>query len=123
MDKRYKQRGLDELRSVRRESRIFYWSVGLFSFFVNLLMLTGPLYMLQVYDRVLGSRSEATLIGLSILVIFLYGMMALLDFARGRIMARVGARFQARLDRRVFEAVVRNSRSVPMKNLRQVYAI
>jgi ABC-type protease/lipase transport system fused ATPase/permease subunit len=57
MDKRYKQRGLDELRSVRRESRIFYWSVGLFSFFVNLLMLTGPLYMLQVYDRVLGSRS------------------------------------------------------------------
>ncbi len=123
MDKRYKQRGLDELRSVRRESRIFYWSVGLFSFFVNLLMLTGPLYMLQVYDRVLGSRSEATLIGLSILVIFLYGMMALLDFARGRIMARVGARFQARLDRRVFEAVVRNSRSVPMKNLRQVCAI
>ena len=109
MDKRYKQRGLDELRSVRRESRIFYWSVGLFSFFVNLLMLTGPLYMLQVYDRVLGSRSEATLIGLSILVIFLYGMMALLDFARGRIMARVGARFQARLDRRVFEAVVRKS--------------
>ena len=107
MDKLYKQRGLDELRSVRRKSRIFYWSVGLFSFFVNLLMLTGPLYMLQVYDRVLGSRSEATLIGLSILVIFLYGMMALLDFARGRIMARVGARFQARLDRRVFEAVVR----------------
>ena len=72
-------------------------------------MLTGPLYMLQVYDRVRGSRSEATLIGLSILVIFLYGMMALLDFARGRIMARVGARFQARLDRRVFEAVVRKS--------------
>jgi len=72
-------------------------------------MLTGSLYMLQVYDRVLGSRSEATLIGLSILVIFLYGMMALLDFERGLIMARVGARFQARLDRRVFEAVVRKS--------------
>ena len=124
MDKRYKQRGLDELRSVRRESRIFYWSVGLFSFFVNLLMLTGPLYMLQVYDRVLGSRSEATLIGLSILVIFLYGMMALLDFARGRIMARVGARFQARLDRRVFEAVVRKSAvSADEKNLRRVCAI
>ena len=123
MDKRYKQRGLDELRSVRRESRIFYWSVGLFSFFVNLLMLTGPLYMLQVYDRVLGSRSEATLIGLSILVIFLYGMMALLDFARGRIMARVGARFQVRLDRRVFEAVVRKSAVSGDENLRRVCAI
>ena len=49
-------------------------------------MLTGPLYMLQVYDRVLGSRSEETLIALSILVAFLYGMMGLLDYARGRIM-------------------------------------
>jgi ABC-type protease/lipase transport system fused ATPase/permease subunit len=70
MDKRDKQRGLDELRSVRRESRIYYWIVGIFSFFVNLLMLTGPLYMLQVYDRVLGSRSEATLIALPFLVVF-----------------------------------------------------
>ena len=72
-------------------------------------MLTGPIYMLQVYDRVLGSRSEATLIALTMLVAFLYGMMGLLDFARGRIMRRVGANFQARLDRRVFEAVLRKS--------------
>jgi len=72
-------------------------------------MLTGPIYMLQVYDRVLGSRSEATLIALTMLVAFLYGMMGLLDFARGRIMGRVGANFQARLDRRVFEAVLRKS--------------
>ena len=88
---------------------MYYWAVAVFSFFVNLLMLTGPLYMLQVYDRVLGSRSEATLIALTLLVIFLYAMMGLLDFVRGRIMGRVGARFQARLDRRVFEAVVRRS--------------
>jgi ABC-type protease/lipase transport system fused ATPase/permease subunit len=97
------------LRAIRRESRMYYWAVAVFSFFVNLLMLTGPLYMLQVYDRVLGSRSEATLIALTLLVIFLYAMMGLLDFVRGRIMGRVGARFQARLDRRVFEAVVRRS--------------
>jgi ABC-type protease/lipase transport system fused ATPase/permease subunit len=90
------------LRAIRRESRMYYWAVAVFSFFVNLLMLTGPLYMLQVYDRVLGSRSEATLIALTLLVIFLYAMMGLLDFVRGRIMGRVGARFQARLDRRVF---------------------
>jgi len=100
---------LAELRAARRESRSLYWAVGVFGVFVNLLMLTGPLYMLQVYDRVLGSRSEATLIALSILVLFLYLMYGLLDFARGRVMARAGARFQARLDGRVFDAVLRKS--------------
>ncbi|WP_439154353.1 type I secretion system permease/ATPase [Yoonia sp.] len=98
--------GLAELTAARRESRALYWLVGLFSFFVNLLMLTGPLYMLNIYDRVLSSRSFETLIALSVLVAFLYGMMGILDFVRGRVMARVGARFQARLDRRVFAAVL-----------------
>jgi len=103
------ERGQEELREVRKESRSLYWMVGIFSFFANLLMLTGPIYMLQVYDRVLGSRSEETLIALSILVAFLYGVMGVLDYTRGRIMARVGARFQSRLDRRVFSAVMRKS--------------
>ncbi|WP_299047951.1 type I secretion system permease/ATPase [uncultured Tateyamaria sp.] len=107
------QRGLAELRAVRRHSRGLYWAVGLFSLFANLLMLTGPMYMLQVYDRVLGSRSEETLIALSLLVVFLYGIMGILDFTRGRIMARVGARFQSELDRRVFDAVVRKSAVAP----------
>lgn len=106
-------RGLEELRAARRESRSLYWAVALFSVFANLLMLTGPLYMLQVYDRVLGSRSEATLVALSLLVVFLYGIMGILDYTRGRIMARVGARFQARLDRRVFDAMVRRSAVAP----------
>ncbi|MDK3074016.1 type I secretion system permease/ATPase [Sedimentitalea sp. JM2-8] len=101
--------GRDELRSARQQSRSLYWIVGVFSFFANLLMLTGPIYMLQVYDRVLGSRSEETLVALSLLVAFLYGVMGLLDYSRGRIMARVGARFQAALDRRVFDAMVRRS--------------
>ena len=73
-------------------------------------MLTGPIYMLQVYDRVLGSRSEATLIALTLLVAFLYGMMGLLDFARGRIMGRVGANFQARVDQRVFKQIRKRKR-------------
>ncbi|SFE32632.1 type I secretion system permease/ATPase [Roseivivax sediminis] len=107
------ERGLEELRKVRRESRPYYWFVGIFSFFVNLLMLTGPLYMLQVYDRVLGSRSVATLIALSVLVVFLYGMMGLLDYTRGRVMGRVAARFQSKLDTRVFDAVVRRSAVQP----------
>ena len=106
-------RGLYELRQVRRRSRTLYWVVGLFSLFANLLMLTGPMYMLQVYDRVLGSGSEETLIALSLLVAFLYGVMGILDYSRGRIMARVGARFQSDLDRRVFDAVVRKSAVAP----------
>ncbi len=113
MQDRSTQLGLAELRAARAESRSLYWAVGLFSLFANLLMLTGPMYMLQVYDRVLGSRSEETLIALSILVLFLYGVMGILDYTRGRIMARVGARFQARLDRRVFDAVVRKSAVAP----------
>ncbi|WP_425098069.1 type I secretion system permease/ATPase [Tropicibacter sp. S64] len=104
----YRQ-GLEELRAARRKSRPYYWFAALFSLFVNILMLTGPLYMLQVYDRVLGSRSEATLVALSVLVVFLYAMMGLLDYVRGRVMARVAARFQAALDLRVFDAVLRRS--------------
>ena len=83
-----------------------------FSIFVNLLMLTGPLYMLQVYDRVLGSRSEETLVALSLLVGFLYGLMALLEFARGRIVARYAAQFQSKLDGLVFDASI-NAPSKP----------
>ena len=108
-----RQSGRDELLAARRQSRALFWAVGLFSVFANLLMLTGPLYMLQVYDRVLGSRSEEPLVALSLLVVFLYCIMGILDYTRGRIMARVGARFQAALDRRVFDAVIRRSVVAP----------
>ncbi|UWQ90727.1 type I secretion system permease/ATPase [Rhodobacteraceae bacterium M382] len=106
-------KGLEELRSARRQSRTLFWIVGVFSFFANLLMLTGPIYMLQVYDRVLGSRSEETLVALTLLVVFLYGTMGVLDYTRGRVMARVGARFQATLDKRVFDAMIRRSSQAP----------
>ena len=100
-------KGRAELRETRSKSRPLYWMVAIFSFFVNLLMLTGPLYMLNIYDRVLSSRSFETLITLTVLVAFLYSMMGILDFVRGRVMGRVGARFQASLDRRVFAAVLK----------------
>lgn len=107
------RRGREELRQIRKRSRALYWAVGIFAAFANLLMLTGPLYMLQVYDRVLGSGSEETLVALTLLVVFAYSVMGLLDYTRGRIMARVGARFQDDLDRRVFDAVVRKSAVAP----------
>ena len=99
-------RGLAELRAARRESRLALIAVFVFSVFVNILMLTSSLYMLQVYDRVLGSRSVETLVALSVLVAFLFLAMGILDHARARIMARIGARLQDRLDRRVFSAAV-----------------
>mgnify|MGYP002620251039 CR=1 FL=1 len=93
--------------ALRRGNRSFVLAVVAFSMLVNLLMLTGPVFMLQIYDRVLASRSDATLVALFALVGFLYLIMALLDHARGRITARLGARFQARLDRQIFQAVLR----------------
>ena len=107
------KRGRDELDATRRDMRGLLLAAFFFSVFVNILMLTGPLYMLQVYDRVLGSRSEPTLWALSGLMAFLYLVMGILDYSRGRIMARVGARMQERLDRRVFAAALKRMQQVP----------
>ena len=105
--------GKQEVAQVRGQTNGLLTVAFVFSVFVNLLMLTGPLYMLQVYDRVLGSRSEETLIALSVLVTFLFLMMGVLDHARGRVMARVGARFQSALDGRVFAAHLRRAAATP----------
>ncbi|GGE06362.1 ATP-binding cassette, subfamily C [Gemmobacter megaterium] len=106
-------RGRAELRAARAENRKLFWAVFLFSALVNILMLTGPLYMLQVYDRVLGSHSEATLVALTGLIVFLFLAMGLLDHARSRVAARIGARFMDKLDRRVFAASIRMSAVAP----------
>ena len=106
-------RGFLELRVARGRGRGLLIAAVVFSVFLNLLMLTGPLYMLQVYDRVLGSRSEATLVALSGLVTFLFLAMGILDHARGRVLARIGARMQAGLERRVFSAALRRQMLVP----------
>lgn len=102
-DKNFGKRELARARN--RGLWLVIWAF-VFSMFVNLLMLTGPLFMLQVYDRVLASRSEETLAALFILVAGLYSLMGLMDFARGRVMARFGARFRSALDLRVFDASI-----------------
>lgn len=111
--------GLAELAAARAASRQAVMIAFLFSALVNLLMLTAPLYMLQVYDRVLVSRSEETLVALSLLMTFLFVIMGLLDHARGRIMARVGARLQARLDPRVLSAALRRLTVAPQDTAAQ----
>ncbi|MGI9391557.1 MAG: type I secretion system permease/ATPase [Boseongicola sp.] len=85
------------------------FSAFIFSIFTNLLMLTGPLFMLQVYDRVLGSRSEETLVALFSLVALLYFLFWLLEYARGRVMARAGARLQSYLNEPVFSSVLQRA--------------
>lgn len=84
-----------------------------FSALANLLMLTGPMFMLQVYDRVLASRSEATLVALFGLAAFLYALMVVLDHARSRLVARIGARLARRLERPVFDAAQELQRHRP----------
>ena len=117
-----------EIRTALSESRRLFLSVGFFSVFVNLLMLTGPIFMLQVYDRVLTSRSEATLVTLVVITAFLFLMMGILDHARGRVLARAGARLQARLDTRVLRAILTRAiapseRARPAMGLRDLEAI
>jgi len=79
--------------------------IAVFSFFVNLLMLTGPLFMLQIYDRVLTSGSIPTLVALGILVVMLYGLYGFLEYIRGRILMRVSRILEEGLQVSVFHAI------------------
>jgi PrtD family type I secretion system ABC transporter len=78
---------------------------------VNLLALTSPLFMLQVYDRVLASRSVSTLVGLAVLAVVLFAFQSMLDVIRGRVLLRIGETFDRKLSGRVHEAIV----SLPLK--------
>ena len=126
--KQRKETATAEIRQAFGAGKGLFVSIGLFSIFVNLLMLTGPLFMLQVYDRVLSSRSEATLTALFVLVAGLYFLMGLLDWARGRVASRIGASFQDKMDKRVFDALLRRSvipseRARPATGLRDLESV
>ena len=110
------------------ECRGAFWSVALFSGAVNLLMLAGPLYMLQVYDRVLVSGSVPTLVALSVFLVGAYAFQGILDLIRSRIVVRSAALLDRRLDTVVHDAVarlaVRGSRAgeagQPVRDLDQI---
>ena len=80
-------------------------SIGIFSCISNLLMLTGSVFMMQVYDRVLTSGSLPTLIALSMIVAVLYVYYGFLEVVRARLMGRIGRSFEETLRGRVFDAV------------------
>lgn len=86
-------------------------SVAAFSGAINILTLSGSLYMLQVYDRVLPSRNFATLIGLSVILVAAYLLQGYLDAARSRMLARIGGLFDAELQNPIYTALA----SMPLK--------
>ena len=100
---------MNELRLALAQAKTGLAGVALFTGVVNILMLTGPLFMLQIYDRVLASHSTATLFVLFLIMVFMFVLMGILDHVRGRVLARIGAGFQARLDDRVFATVLRQA--------------
>ena len=92
-----------------RKALTFLWSllggIAIVSGFINLLYLTGPLFMLQVYDRVLASHSVPTLIALSVGGLFLYCVQGVLDYIRGLVVSRAGTDFHEHLSSRLFQVI------------------
>jgi PrtD family type I secretion system ABC transporter len=90
------------LDSALFRSRKLFVTVGIFSFFINLALLNGPLFMLQVYDRVLTSQSEDTLLFLTILALGLLGFQAALEISRSDLLIRAGAKLDQELSAATF---------------------
>ncbi|NHB88038.1 type I secretion system permease/ATPase [Photorhabdus tasmaniensis] len=94
----------DEITDViRARSRVF-WTIGLFTAFINLLMLVPSVYMLQVYDRVLPSGNEITLLMLTLITLGMFTMMGMLEYIRSMIVIRIGSQLDMKLNNRVYTA-------------------
>ena len=94
-----------ELKEAIYASKKSFLIVGFFSLFINLLMLVPPLYMLQLYDRVLTSRSEGTLYMLTGIVVALFITMALLEIVRSKVLVKVGNKLDGLLSSRIFDSL------------------
>ncbi|WP_420345525.1 type I secretion system permease/ATPase [Pelagibius sp.] len=113
------------LAEALRSCRAAFGGVGFVSLVINALMLTGPLFMLQIYDRVLTSRSVPTLLALAGIVLGLYAFFGVLEALRTRILGRIGAGLDTRLSGVTFERSValpllggrRAERLEPMRDL------
>jgi PrtD family type I secretion system ABC transporter len=97
------------MREYLHKCRFFFVYAGLFSFFINLLLLSSPLYVMQLFDRVLGSRSNETLFLLTLVVIVALVVMALLEMLRSRLLARAGIALDHLLSPTVMAEVLKAS--------------
>jgi ATP-binding cassette subfamily C protein EexD len=98
-----------ELKQALNAFRHSFVMAGFFSLFINFLMLVPPLYMLQLYDRVLTSKSEETLLALTLIVVALFVVMGVLQFIRSRILIRIGAKLDQNMNSRLFHAMFQRS--------------
>ena len=105
---------LNQNRPVRSELSVAlaacrgaFYGTALISGMSNILMLTGAMFMLEIYDRVLPSRSMPTLIGLLVLAGFLFAALGILDAIRGRILVRIGGELDETLSGRVYDTLMR----------------
>ncbi len=105
--------GQSELAGVLMPCRSALLGIGIFTALINVLMLTGALFMLQIYDRVLTSRSVPTLVGLAALAGLLYVFLGILDLIRNRVLIRIGSHFDAQLSGRTYGAIVDLARRAP----------
>lgn len=96
-----------ELQKALQTCKQGFMSAGFFSLFINLLMLVPPLYMLQIYDRVLGSRSTETLYMLTLVVVGLFITLALLQVVRSALLVRIGNRMDQHLNTQLFSSMFR----------------
>lgn len=99
------QKIAEDLRMALKVGKKGFIAAGFFSLFINLLMLTAPLYMLQVYDRVVASRSLETLLFLTLIMVFMFAVMGGLEWVRSRILVRVGNQMDGYLSQRVYSAM------------------
>ena len=97
--------------ALRTSTKVIFM-VGVLSLVLNILMLTGPMFMLQVYDRVLTSHSVPTLIALGVIALVLYAFFGLFNMFRSWMTARIGTALDHQLAAKAFEA----SAQVPLKN-------
>ena len=104
-----KQQEATDLQRALKACKGSFVSVGFFSMFVNLLMLVPPMYMLQVYDRVLTTQSFDTLLMLTLVVVFLFMIMGGLELVRSRMLVRVGNRLDTTINERLYSAMFRRS--------------
>lgn len=94
-----------DLRKALGACRSAFFIAGFFSLFINILLLLPTIYMLQVYDRVLSSNSESTLMMLSLIAVFLFAMMGVLEWLRAQVLILSGTRLDQLLNGRVYDAI------------------
>ena len=111
----------DELREVLKKFKKTFVQIGIFSFFINLLVLVAPFYMLAVYDVVMPSKSIDTLIFVTLIAIIFFVGMGLLDYVRNKILIIIANRMDASINEKIYNAAFELALKYPGKNTSQPF--